>query len=258
MHALNLVVACFLNIMNTEKFCLKWNDFQESIARSFKDLKEDFCDVTLTSEGNQQIEVHRVILAASSPLFRDLLRKNPHSHPLLYMRRISTKDLDSIVTFIYHGEVNIFQEDLESFLALAEELELKGLASSPYSPQKKEENKEHIKEFTKMAKPHSNSPLIQESKEPLTQETDNTFSDSFEDITYPIVSTNKPDKYSFSGTDNLSTKIDSLIEKRDGFWTCKVCGKKPSRNKKLEVSRHAEVHLEGVVHTCPLCGAVAR
>ena len=175
------------------------------------------------------------------------------------MRRINTKDLESIVTFIYHGEVNVFQEDLESFLAsLAEELKLKGLASSAHSPQNKEENKEHINKFREMAITHSISPLLQESKEPLTQETDNPFSYSFEDITYPIVSTNKPDKYSFSGTDNLSTKIDSLIEKRDGFWTCKVCGKKPSRNKKLEASRHAEVHLEGVVHTCPLCGAVAR
>ena len=93
--------------MNTEKFCLKWNDVQENTAGSFKDLKEDFCDVTLISEGNQQIEVHRVILAASSPLFRDLLRRNPHSHPLLFMRRINTKDLESIVTFIYHGEVNV-------------------------------------------------------------------------------------------------------------------------------------------------------
>ena len=123
--------------MNTEKFCLKWDDFQENIAGSFKDLKEDFCNVTLTSEGNHQIKAHRVILAASSPLFRDLLRKNPHSHPLLYMRRINTKDLVSIVTFIYHGEVNIFQEDLDGFLALAEELEIKGLARSAHTLAKK-------------------------------------------------------------------------------------------------------------------------
>ena len=69
-----------------------------------------------------------------------------------------------------------------------------------------------------MAKPHSISQLLQESKEPLTdilQETENLFSEPLEDIKYPIVSTSKPDKYSFSGTDNMGEKIDYLIEKRD-------------------------------------------
>ena len=55
--------------MSNEKFCLKWNDFQENVSGSFRELKEDqdFCDVTLASEGDQQIEAHKVILAASSP-----------------------------------------------------------------------------------------------------------------------------------------------------------------------------------------------
>ena len=46
------------------------------------------------------------------------------------MRGIKTTDLVAIVDFIYHGEANIIQEDLEGFLALAEELQLKGLTSS--------------------------------------------------------------------------------------------------------------------------------
>ena len=36
----------------------------------------------------------------------------------------------AIVDFIYHGEANICQQDLEGFLALAEEFQLKGLAGS--------------------------------------------------------------------------------------------------------------------------------
>ena len=49
---------------------------------------------------------------------------------MLYMRGIKAKDLEAIVDFIYHGEANIYQEDLDGFLALAEELQLKGLATS--------------------------------------------------------------------------------------------------------------------------------
>ena len=32
-----------------------------------------------------------------------------------------------MVNFLYRGEANVFQENLDSFLALAEELQLKGL-----------------------------------------------------------------------------------------------------------------------------------
>ena len=49
---------------------------------------------------------------------------------MIYMRGLKAKDLMAIVDFIYLGEANIYQEDLDGFLALAEELQLKGLSSS--------------------------------------------------------------------------------------------------------------------------------
>ena len=115
-----------------DKFCLKWNDFEQNIVSSYSDLRKeaDFSDVTLVCEGDQQIEAHRVILTACSPFFSTVLKRNKHSHPMIYMRGITTKDLSAIVDFIYHGEANINQEDLEAFLALAEELQLKGLTKS--------------------------------------------------------------------------------------------------------------------------------
>ena len=78
--------------------------------------------MTLASEGNQQIKAHRVILAASSPFFMDLLRSNKNSHPLIYMRGIKANDLAAIMS---HEEANIYQNYLDAFLSLAEELQLK-------------------------------------------------------------------------------------------------------------------------------------
>ena len=117
---------------HSEKFCLKWNDFQQNMVDSFKDLKSntEFSDVTLVSDENQFIEAHRIILKACSPFFNKLLTQNKHSHPMIYMRGLKAKDLTAIVDFIYHGEANIYQEDLDGFLALAEQLQLKGLARS--------------------------------------------------------------------------------------------------------------------------------
>ena len=129
---------------STEKLCLQWNDFKESITSSFKELREDrdFTDVTLACEDGRQIEAHKIVLASSSPFFMDLLKKNKHSHPLLYMRGLKSEDLVAIVDFLYHGEANVFQENLDSFLALAEELRLEGLTEVvPHSnkiPPKKE------------------------------------------------------------------------------------------------------------------------
>ena len=112
-----------------EKLRLQWNDFQENIKSAFGNLREDndFADVTLACEDGQQVEAHKVILAASSPFFQKLLGRNKHPHPLIYMRGVKSDDLLAIVDFLYRGEANVFQENLDSFLAIAEELQLKGL-----------------------------------------------------------------------------------------------------------------------------------
>ena len=94
---------------SAEKFCLKWNDYQGNIASYFKELKNksEFFDVTLVCEDNHTMEAHRVILTACSPFFSTVLKRNIHSHPMIYMRGLTSKDLVAIVDFIYHGEANI-------------------------------------------------------------------------------------------------------------------------------------------------------
>ena len=116
----------------SEKLCLQWNDFRDNVISAFGTLRDgkDFSDVTLACEDGEQVEAHRVILAGSSPFFENLLRRNKHVHPLIYMRGVSSKVLVAIVDFLYCGEANVYQENLDSFLAIAEELKLKGLMGS--------------------------------------------------------------------------------------------------------------------------------
>ena len=123
--------------MASEKFCLKWNDFQNNITSSFANLKSDtdFSDVTLVCEDGQQLEAHKAILATSSPFFDNLLKKNKHPHPLIFMRGVNYDDLAAIIDFLYVGEANVYQEHLENFLSFAEDLKLKGLTKNT-SPDK--------------------------------------------------------------------------------------------------------------------------
>ena len=114
--------------MANEKFCLRWNDFESNINIAFRELRDDkdFFDVTLACD-DEQIQAHKMILSACSPFFRNILRRNPHTHPLLYLKGVKYTDLQSVLNFMYHGEVNIKQEELNSFLAVAEDLRVKGL-----------------------------------------------------------------------------------------------------------------------------------
>ena len=126
--------------MGSEKFCLRWNDFENNISSSFRELRDDkdFFDVTLACD-DDQIQAHKVILASCSQFFRIILRRNPHQHPLLYLKGVKFNDLQSILTFMYHGEVNVAQEDLNSFLSVAEDLRIKGLTQNSSKQEKREE-----------------------------------------------------------------------------------------------------------------------
>ena len=112
----------------TDSFCLQWNGFSSHLSEAFKDIREDkdLFDVTLACE-DQQIEAHKLILCACSTYFRSLFKLNPHNHPLLYLRGVKFKELVGILNFIYLGQVSVAEEDLNSFLAVATELKIRGL-----------------------------------------------------------------------------------------------------------------------------------
>ena len=113
----------------SEKLCLNWNDFQDNVKSAFGNLRDDqdSADVTLACEDGQKIEAHKVILVASSPFLQKLLKLNKHPHPLIYMKGMKSEDLSAIIDFLYYGSANVYQENLESFLSIAEEFQLKGL-----------------------------------------------------------------------------------------------------------------------------------
>ena len=114
---------------SSKKVYLQCNDFHNNTSSSFSHMRkaQEFCDVTLVCDGDHKVEAHKVILAASSSFFSKLLKQNNHPHPLIYMRGMNTLQMNSVVDFIYHGKVNINQDDLDDFLKLAAELDLQGL-----------------------------------------------------------------------------------------------------------------------------------
>jgi len=113
---------------NDSNFVLSWDQHEENRTSTLKSLweNEDFLDVTIACD-DDQIDAHKVILSAASPFFQKILKRNPHSHPLIYLRGTTKKEVESLLNFIYSGETQVLQEGLEDFMALANSLEVKGL-----------------------------------------------------------------------------------------------------------------------------------
>nr|CAD7570535.1 unnamed protein product [Timema californicum] len=117
--------------MAGQQICLKWNSFQSNIVTSFEKLweEEGFVDVTLASDG-QCIQAHKVMLSACSPFFRKVFQSNPCQHPVIILQDVHFSELESLLCFVYKGEVNIDQENLPALLRAAETLQIRGLSGA--------------------------------------------------------------------------------------------------------------------------------
>lgn len=118
----------------SESFCLKWNDFHADITAEFSGIRASnhLLDVTVRC-GDTSLQAHRLILSSCSRWFRDVICSLPPAilNPVLVIWDASPKDLQMIFDFMYNGEVNVQQENLNSFLALAERLQVHGLTQRP-------------------------------------------------------------------------------------------------------------------------------
>ena len=113
----------------SEKFSLKWKNYQSNWNKSLSGLRDDTesADVTLISDDKMKFTAHKIILSSCSDTFRFILKGYTNTNPLLYLGGVSSINLAFILDYIYYGEVNLFQEQLDSFLESAQKLEIEGL-----------------------------------------------------------------------------------------------------------------------------------
>lgn len=56
-----------------------------------------------------------------------VMQMNSCKHPIVILKDVTYRDMSAMLRFMYQGEVNIKQEDITSFLKVAETLQIKGL-----------------------------------------------------------------------------------------------------------------------------------
>jgi len=148
---------------------LKWNDFQGSISSSLGSLRttSDLLDVTLQC-GTESLQCHRLVLSACSDWFKTVFRALPAvtQHPVIVLWEATARDMALLLDFMYNGEVNVKQENLNSFLALAEKLSVRGLTQGQGGGggSDKDRDKERHKETVRQTSSAS-SPVVRRQEE---------------------------------------------------------------------------------------------
>ena len=119
--------------MHQEKCNLKWHSYPDHLRNIMCDMmtSEEFKDVTLVSDDKKILTAHRNILSACSPVFKKLLLiEASNKNPLIYLRGIRHSDIQSILQFIYLGDITISEEGINEFLLVAKSLEIIGLSNN--------------------------------------------------------------------------------------------------------------------------------
>merc|ERR1712129_49312 len=176
----------------------------------------------------------------------------------------------------YYGQADVQQENLKSFLALAEEFEIKGLTQQNKTEDIGQRNRsrrkieldvkvitndikstfEQIESYGKTNKPMTNE--VETKEEEVFEELDNMQPQEDEVYNYSESILNDSEIVNNANItiEELDNKVESMIQKQDKKWGCSVCGKQFST--KSVVKSHTEVHIEGVQHPCTTCGKTYR
>ena len=263
-----------------EQVLMSFSNHLKNIGNALEKLRYDseFTDVTLVCGDGQQLEAHKVILASKSSFFMEILRKNKHPHPLIYMKGIKFDDLNVLVDYMYKGEVSVSAADLDNFLLFAQDLGLEAVENVPGGSVLTDplnQNNENSCDIKK-------EPIDQDVISPVGPQvmSEKRKSSKMRRLAWKEQagqrnSNNLPEnsieqsKYLYSlKTKELDNDIKEMMEfsqnfviqskgyehKREKARICKVCGKE---GRLFAIKRHIEaIHISGISHPCDVCGKI--
>ena len=211
-------------------------------------------DVTLVSDDHKKVEAHKLVLSASSEYFREIFENNQHHHPLLCFDSISSEDMKNIMDYIYNGEVQIYQEDLDRFLTVVQRLKLEGLIGSDAKEEViNQDSKNEVENIVEEQNLNSVDPL-----DTFKSQTKVTRNKPVQPVGTVAIADNEKEKIV------INEQVHQYMEECDnGSYRCTVCGKKSKETSPRGVQRHdrmkhVETHIDGLSYTCPICQKIFR
>ena len=159
----------------SEKYNVLWEGYNDHLRQMLHSMMkfDEFTDGTLVSDDLQEIQAHRVVLSACSPVLKNMLQKRNGGVPVIYLKGIKFSEMEPILQFMYLGITTVEQSKISGFLEVAKNLEIKELSKDVKmsdSPQNKrsipEPQYQNIQKNTVIEDPLSmvESPSLKEVK----------------------------------------------------------------------------------------------
>ena len=228
-----------------ETSCLKWKDFSSCVQRSFQNLRkeEDFFDITLVGDDYKHVTAHKLVLSASSEYFKTIFSNNRklfQTNALICLEGLNHCDLNNILDYIYHGEIQLYKDELKRFLGIAERLKLEGVTGV--------EQDLHVNFKTEIVleenieTPQNYSPVSNSENQILTE---------------VVEKTKEVQSFSIQSLKELDEKIrDSFTTIAPECYICNYCDK--SYKNSGHAREHVETHFKGLSFYCTLCDSIFR
>ena len=263
----NLVFSSKIQVMSSEKYYLKWNTFQTNVSKSFNELRtdKDFFDVTLIGDDESKLSAHRIVLSSCSSFFKSILRITSNSNPVIYLSGVNSQNLGFMLDYMYQGEVQIFQEQLDDFLSVAQKLKIDGLiglisnkkSEEQLHPQKIEEEFDYETPPNLPMNPNSKKSIVRKERSKDEVKLSNT-----ENTQMQIINFDGQLSVTDIDINELEKRIENLIDEEDGIMKCRVCGRTSNASTKVNMrqnlKKHVEIHINGLSVDCHLCNKTFR
>ena len=257
----------------SERFSLKWNDYQSNWSETLAELRNDheLSDIILISDDKVKFSAHKILLSSCSKMLKYILNDTKQAN-LIFLGGVSSVNLGFILDYIYHGEVKIFQEHLDSFLACAQKLEILGLLvdnqeADPRRSIQEEDNinfeskNDNIKKSFQFCKEETVEAISSSTGSPshLFLKEENSLV-GVNDCTLGEIerknsrsSVKRATKYLVEGMNpvEIDAKIKSMYQKINESWVCLECSK--AVNNQSNMRKHVDIHLYGLKYSCSSC-----
>ena len=162
---------------------------------------------------------------------------------MICLSGVSSDDLENVLNYVYNGEVQIYQDDLDRFLEVAQRLKLDGLLATEENQDQDLEDRKNVivEDHNKLNEPESPRVLdiIKAKPEKITTSIERMVSISSADM------------------NDINKEINEhIIKDGDKIFRCSLCGK--TAKQKIHIQHHVETHMDGLEFPCQLCDKTFR